>query len=175
MKQDNEKMKPTEMEMNATPLAAPWNPQASERWKRLYAARGGPLMGWLDEEAKARGLQDEELARELCVTTGYLAQLRNGVRDASNVTHDFAAAAAMFLEVPTVAVLVVAGQLRLVDFVRASHFDRWVESTVDAAGAEPVHLACGAVVGPEELRLLPLMVDALHRAAGIHERRRRVS
>jgi transcriptional regulator with XRE-family HTH domain len=175
MEQDNEKMKPTEMETDATPLAAPWNRQTSERWKRLYAAPGGPLMGWLDEEAKARGLQNEDLAHELCVTTGYLAQLRNGVRDVSNVTHDFAAGAAMFLDVPTVVVLVVAGQLRLVDFVCASHFDRWVESTLDASGAEPVHLACGAVVGPEELRLLPMMVEALHRAAGIHERRMRVS
>jgi transcriptional regulator with XRE-family HTH domain len=175
MKQDSEKMKSGEMGTNATPLAAPWDQQTLERWKRLYAAPGGPLMGWLGEEAKARGLRDEDLARELCVTTGYLLQLRNGVREVSNVTHDFAAAAAMFLEVPTVVVLVVAGQLRLVDFVRASHFDRWVESTVDAAGAEPLHLACGAVVGPEELRLLPLMVDALHRAAGIHERRMQVS
>ena len=175
MTKDNENMKTSKLNTNAAPLGAPWSKQASERWKRLYAAPGGPLMGWLFEEAELQGLQVEDLARELCVTKGYLLQLRSGVREAANVSADFAAACAMFLDVPTVVVLVVAGHLKLVDFVRASHFDRWVESTVDAAGADPVHLACGAVVGPEELRLLPLMVEALNGAASIHERRTRVS
>jgi transcriptional regulator with XRE-family HTH domain len=175
MRRDNESMNTNEMAANATPLGAPWSKQASGRWKRLYAAPGGPFMGWLLEEANARGLQIQDVARELCVTTGYLLQLRNGGRETANISHDFAAACAMFLDVPTVVVLIVAGHLQLVDFVRASHFDRWIESTVDAASGDSVELACGAVIGPEELRLLPLMVDALHRAAGIHERRKRAS
>ena len=146
----------------------------SERWKRLYKAPGGPLMGWLLNEAATRGMDLPELACELQVTTGYLLQLRNGVRESQNISHDFGAACAVFLGVPTVVVLIVAGHLKLVDFVCATEFDRWVERTVGTEGEEPMHLACGAQVGPEELRLLPRMVEALHAAASVHETRARL-
>lgn len=146
----------------------------SERWKRFYRAPGGPLLGWLEDEAKKRGLDFAGLARELCVTQGYLAQLRSGIRETANIAHDFAAACAEFLGVPTVVVLVVAGHLKLVDFVSATNFDRWVESTVGHEEAQPVQLACGAQVGAEELRLLPLMVEAMHSAASVHETRARL-
>lgn len=174
MTEDNENMNTNAMTPSAAPLGAPWSKQASERWKRLYAAPGGPLMGWLFEEAETRGLRVQELASELSVTTGYLMQLRNGVREAVHISYDFAVACAMFLEVPTVVVLVLAGRLTLVDFVGASHFERWVESTVGHEEADPVQLACGVQVGPKELRLLPLMVEALHSAASVHERRARL-
>ena len=76
---------------------------------------------------------------------------------------------------PTVVVLVVAEHLKLVDFVCATDFDRWVENTVGQDDAQAVQLACGARVGEEELRLLPLMVKALYGAASIHEKRVRVA
>jgi hypothetical protein len=71
-------------------------------------------------------------------------------------------------------VLIVAGCLRMVDFVCATDFARWVESTVGHESAEPVHLACGARLGLEELRLLPRIVEALHAAASVHETRPRL-
>lgn len=145
----------------------------SERWKRLYRQPGGPLMGWLEEEALKQGMEFAGLARELKVTTGVLSQLRSGIRE--HVSYEFAAGAAVFLGVPTVVVLVVAGHLKLVDFVSATDFDTWVESTVGHDGGEPLQLACGKRVGAEELRLLPLMVEALHAAASIHATRARVS
>lgn len=148
--------------------------RSSDRWKRLYSAPGGPLMGWLVEEATNKGISLAELAAELCVTGGYLGQLRDGIRETANISRDFAAACAMFLQVPMVVVLIVAGHLKLVDFVSATDFDNWVESTVGHDGAEPVHLACGAQLGVEELRPLPRIVEALHAAASVHETRARV-
>jgi transcriptional regulator with XRE-family HTH domain len=146
----------------------------SGRWKRLYDAPGGPLVGWLLDEAAKKGMTLADLGAELRVTTGYLAQLRAGIRESANISHDFAAACAVFLQVPAVVVLIVAGSLRLVDFVCATDFDRWVESTVGHEGAQPVHLACGAQLGIEELRLLPRIVEALHAAASVHETRARL-
>lgn len=143
----------------------------SERWKRLYASPGGPLMGWLLEEAWHRGLDLPGLAHELSVTPGYLAQLRAGVRDCASISREFAAACAAFLQVPAVVVFVLAGQLQLVDFVCASAFDQWVQSVVCDANGEPVQLVCGARLGPEELHLIPAIVAALHTGASIHATR----
>ncbi|WP_427913953.1 hypothetical protein ACPWT1_03060 [Ramlibacter sp. MMS24-I3-19] len=151
------------------------NKQVHERWKRLYAAAGGPLVGWLFEEASNRSWDIADLARELRVTVGYLAQLQAGIRDCANISHDFAAACAVFLQVPAVVVLIVAGQLKLIDFVCATDFDRWVEATVGHEGGEPVHLTCGAQIGAEELRLVPHMVKALSAAASVHETRARAA
>lgn len=147
----------------------------SERWKRIYNEPGGPLMGWLRDEAAKRGMSFSQLATQLYVTVGYLSQLRTGIRKTANISHDFAAACGEFLAVPTVVVLVVAGHLKLVDFVCATDFDRWVENTVGQDDAQAVQLACGARVGEEELRLLPLMVKALYGAASIHEKRARAT
>lgn len=146
----------------------------SERWKRLYAAPGGALMGWLVEHAAGQGMDFAGLAKELRVTVGYLAQLQAGIRDCAAISRDFAAACGVFLGVPAVVVLIVAGQLTLVDLVSASDFDRWVERTVGHDDGEPVHLACGAQVGVEGLRLLPHIVEALQAAASVHARRARM-
>lgn len=148
--------------------------QVSERWKRLYSAPGGPLIGWLWQQAAIKGMDIGGLANELHVTVGYLAQLQSGIRSCADISHDFAAACGVFLQVPAVVVLVVAGRLTLLDCVCATEFDRWVESTVGHEDGEPVHLACGAQVGVEDLRLLPRLVEALHAAASVHGTRARV-
>jgi hypothetical protein len=132
-------------------------------------------MGWLFEECAVRGLQTQDLARELCVTTGYLMQMRSGIRQTANISRDFAANCAVFLNVPTVVVLIIAGHLKLIDFVCATDLERWLESAADHAEVEPVQLRCGTAVGPHELCLLPYIVEALQGAASIHEMRARVS
>ncbi len=114
------------------------------------------------------------LATELRVNVGYLAQLRAGIRECSSISHDFAAACAVFLEVPAVVVLILSGHLKLVDFVCATEFDRWVESTIGHESGQPMQLACGAQVGLEELGLVPQMVRALHAAASVHATRARL-
>lgn len=148
--------------------------RASDRWKRLYTAPGGPLIGWLTEEAENRGMDLMGLATELRVTVGFLAQLRAGIRESANISRDFADACAVFLQVPTVVVLIVSGHLKPVDFLCLTEFDRWVESTIGHESGEPVHLACGAQLGPEELWLVPQMVRALHAAASVHATRARL-
>lgn len=149
--------------------------QVSARWRRLYSAPGGgPLMGWLLDEAANKGMDFGGLAKELHVTMGYLSQLQSGIRDCAEITRDFARAAGVFLQVPAVVVLIVAGQLTLVDCVCATQFDRWVESTIGHEEGQPVHLACGAQVGVDELWLLPKMVEALHAATSVHATRTRV-
>lgn len=86
------------------------------RVRRLYSAPGGPLMGWLLDEALARGHHQQELARQLGVTVGYLHQLRNGLRQVNHISHDFAAACASYLMVPAVVVKLVSGLIRMSDF-----------------------------------------------------------
>lgn len=86
------------------------------RVRRLYSAPGGALMGWLFDEALARGHQQHELSRQLGVTVGYLHQLRNGMRKVNHISHDFAAACATYLMVPTIVVKLVSGQIRMADF-----------------------------------------------------------
>jgi transcriptional regulator with XRE-family HTH domain len=146
----------------------------TDRWRRLYRAPGGPLMGWLLDAAAERGMELPALAQELGVTVGYLAQLHCGMRETANISREFAAVCGVFLAVPAVVVLVVAGHLTLVDFVCATNFERWVHETVSEEGGTPVQLACGAQVGREELRLLPQMVEALYGAASIHAVRARL-
>lgn len=86
------------------------------RVRRLYGAPGGALMGWLFDEAVKRGHQQHELSVQLGVTVGYLHQLRSGVRQVCNISHDFAKACASYLMVPAVVVKLVSGQIRLSDF-----------------------------------------------------------
>jgi hypothetical protein len=86
------------------------------RVRRLYSAPGGALMGWLFDEARARGHQQHDLSKLLGVTVGYLHQLRSGMRQASNISVDFAASCASYLQVPTIVVKLVSGQVRMSDF-----------------------------------------------------------
>ena len=48
-----------------------------ERVERLYAVDGGPLLGWLMDEAQLRGQLLNEMASALGVTYGYINQLRS--------------------------------------------------------------------------------------------------
>jgi|tagenome__1003787_1003787.scaffolds.fasta_scaffold20807172_2 transcriptional regulator with XRE-family HTH domain len=145
-------------------------PESSEqRWSRFYRAEGGPLMGWLLDEAAVRGFELHELARELRVTIGYLAQLHCGLREMQHISREFAAACGVFLGVPAVVVWLLTGHLKLVDLVSASAFERWVEDDYLESGEGAAQLPCGAQLGMEELRLLPVIVKELRKSAGIHE------
>ena len=87
-----------------------------ERVERLYAEDGGPLLGWLIDEAQLRGHLLNEMASALGVTYGYINQLRNGIRKVSHISNEFARSCANYLGVPTVVVKLVSGSISLSDF-----------------------------------------------------------
>lgn len=114
-----------------SPVHPNTNESAEERVRRLYAHQGGPLIGWLLDEARRRGMELQQMAAELGVTYGYIHQLRTGIRRTSSVSHDFASACGAFLGVPTVVVLLLAGFLTMRDFaVRALSEEELVERAV---------------------------------------------
>lgn len=172
MKQNNKSLVGTMLELSSQRTA---RDTPDDRWRRIYRAECGPFMAWLLDEAVSRGMDGPALARELGVTTGYLAQLHNGVRQSASISSDFAAACGVFLGVPAVVVQVVAGRLTLLDFVCATDLDRWVEKLANQGDVEAVQVVGGSTLGLEELWLLPSMVQVLTSVASVHETRARLS
>ena len=92
-------------------------PEAPEkRVERLYDSEGGPLVGWLLDETRQRGMQLRETAALLGVTPGYISQLRSGTRQSACIGQEFAQACARFLGVPTIVIKLIAGRISLADF-----------------------------------------------------------
>ncbi|MEO7032112.1 MAG: hypothetical protein ABI351_01135 [Herbaspirillum sp.] len=87
-----------------------------ERVQRLYNSDGGPLVGWLFDEARRRRQDYKMMARELGVTYGYINQLRTGMRSPAQISQEMAEACGRYLGVPTVVVKLVCGSLRMSDF-----------------------------------------------------------
>jgi hypothetical protein len=96
------------------------NESKSERVDRLYRHKAGPLIGWMFDECRIRGSEIQDLARELSVTTGYLNQLGNGVKKTQDLSHEMCVACARYLHVPAIAVKLVAGVIRMGDFLHPS-------------------------------------------------------
>ena len=94
-----------------------------ERVERLYGAPGGPLMGWLKDEAEKRGQNSRDLARSLGVTHGYVEQLAVGIRHTNTIQQEFADACSRYLDVPTVVVKLLSGNIRMSDFLNRTETD----------------------------------------------------
>ena len=75
------------------------------------------LIEWLHKKARQKEHSAAVLARELGVTYGYLRQLTLGMRELENTDAYFSRACARYLEVPAVVVMLVAGQIKVHDFV----------------------------------------------------------
>jgi hypothetical protein len=101
-----------------------------ERVERLYGAPGGPLMGWLKDEAEKRGQNSRDLARSLGITQGYLEQLEVGIRNTKTIQQEFADACGRYLDVPTIVVKLLSGNIRISDF---SHRGETDEDAIDRA------------------------------------------
>ena len=168
------------------------NESKSERVDRLYRDSGGPLMGWLFDECRLRGCELQDLARELSVTTGFLNQLKNGIRKTQDLSHESCVACARFLHVPAVAVKLVAGVIRISDFLHPNESEehaveraiRHIMSDPQIKKAVPANLAAlpfeakkaVALMYVEvssqdifQLKDLPSIVHWLQRAAVAHD------
>lgn len=99
-----------------------------QRVERIYRSSGGPLMGWLRDEAHKRGQSVGEMAAALGVTYGYVLQLCNGIRKVENLSQDVFVACARYLGVPAVVCKLLAGNIRMADFlVRAESEEEAVD------------------------------------------------
>ncbi len=106
--------KSTSMQQSAS---APEQEAPRARLTRLYSAPGGPLLGWLVDEARRRNQSLTEMATELGVTYGYIVQLRNGHRCCENLSNVVVQAAARYLGVPAIVVKLLAGVINVQDFL----------------------------------------------------------
>ena len=97
---------------------APKDETKAERVERLYRAPGGPLIGLLYDECRLRRQECREMALACGVTYGYINQLRNGIRKTEHISQEFAENCSNYLNLPTIVVKLLAGNIRMSDFLR---------------------------------------------------------
>lgn len=164
----------------------------SERVARLYASPGGPLMAWLIDERHRRGEDYKAMARHLGVTYGYINQLRSGVRRPEHISQEMTLSCARYLGVPPIVVMVVAGKIRMSDFLQPREEEeasvsravqrmlndpairQMLPADVQAMPLEAQRtlvMMYGEVTGHDlfGMRQLPEMVRWLQRAATLHD------
>lgn len=125
--------------------AAPHGESPSERLECLYRHPGGPLLGWLGDEANRKGQSPAEMSRALGVNYGYVLQLCNGIRNVENVSRDFHDVCARYLGVPTIVCKVLSGNIRMSDFLHRADSE---QEAVDRCLRQMMD-------GPERSKLLP--------------------
>lgn len=163
-----------------------------DRVDRCYRDRGGPLLGWLADEARSRGQGVNDMALELGVTGGYIHQLRGGHRHVHHISDGFARACARYLGVPAIVIKLLSGRVSVSDFLSpltdsTTQLDRaWRRMLADPSVRErlPVDLdslsdeARKALVlmyvevSQQDLvgvRQLPMLLAYLQRAAVVHD------
>lgn len=146
----------------AATAAAELSEHAEERVRRLYAGEGGPLVQWLLDEARRRRMDLCDMAKEVGVTYGYIAQLRAGIRQSSQISRDFARGCAAFLGVRPIVVMLVSGAIDMRDFaVRALSEEELVERALRRMQDDP-HLRASVPVdfsqlNPEGKKALALL------------------
>jgi transcriptional regulator with XRE-family HTH domain len=100
---------------------------------------GSTLLAWLLKTANARGHKLHELAAQLGVTYGYIAQLRSGQRKTIHISQQFVETCAKYLQVPSIAIKVASGQIAARDFVfPADDFERRLDSALEHIQSDPL-------------------------------------
>ena len=109
---------------------------------------GSALLKLIYEEGFRRGLNITEIADEIEVSYGYMAQLRNGLRSVPHVSDEVLQNIATFLQVPRFTVLLAAEKIKLSDFYEPNTLEHSIEvALVDMAldpqwaGIIPVSIA----------------------------------
>jgi len=96
-------------------------------------------LGWMFDEARKRAMPLNEMAAALGVTYGYINQLMNSVRKTEDMSHDFCVKVARWLGVPTISVKIVAGVVRLSDFLQpAESEESAIERAIDHIQGDPI-------------------------------------
>lgn len=123
-------------ETEATGSRVPWTGGLSDE---ELTRPGGALMAALLYRANQLGHQLQEMAVELNVTYGYIAQLRGGHRLPENVSDDFVNAAAAYLGVPRMTVLMLCGRVKPDDVMLQKHnIAQQIPAAMDLIHQDPV-------------------------------------
>jgi transcriptional regulator with XRE-family HTH domain len=125
----------------------------AERVTRLYSALGGPLIGLLFDECRLRRQEFREMAECCGVTYGYINQLRNGLRPIEQISQEFAENCAAYLNLPTIVVKLLAGSIRMSDFL---HKNETEEEVLDRALRQMMGDTKVRCALPAEPKLLPI-------------------
>jgi transcriptional regulator with XRE-family HTH domain len=93
------------------------------RLKRLYQHPGGPLVGWLMDDAEVRGHGKQALAERLGIDVAALSQLETG--EAAELLRDreFVKQVAGYLHVPPITARLLAGDFDIRDFSTRAETD----------------------------------------------------
>lgn len=122
-----------------------------ERVMHCYRHPGGPLLGWLADEAKRRGHTGQAMAECLGVTAGYIHQLRTGHRHLCNISDLFARSCARYLGVPPIVVKLLAGRIAVSDFLNP-----------EVSEAELIERGFRSMLGDSSVReLMPIDLEVL--------------
>lgn len=122
-----------------------------ERVMNCYRHPGGPLLGWLADEAKRRGQTGQAMAESLGVTAGYIHQLRTGHRHLCNISDAFPRACARYLGVPPIVVKLLAGRIAVADFLNP-----------EVSEEELIERGFRSMLGDSSVReLMPIDLEAL--------------
>lgn len=135
----------------ATGLDTTQEQQQRARVLGCYRFAGGPLLGWLADEARRRGHTGIAMTEELGVTVGYIHQLKSGHRQLAHISDVFARACARYLGVPPIVVKLLAGRVSVADFLSPT-----------ASEPQAIERAFRAMLDDPAVRqLLPLNIDQL--------------
>lgn len=118
---------------NVLPLKRPSKPKSAQSASQsLPSAKR--LVDALERKAHDLGQDLTQVANELKVTHGFLAQLKSGVRPASTLSDEFTAACAKYLEISRFEVLMLAERITIYDMFPFPK-DAATKETLDAVCA----------------------------------------
>ena len=124
-----------QFEQNPAPLS---DETKSQRVERIYRTPGGPVIGWLLDEARRRNSTLNDMAAELGVTYGYINQLRTGFRSTENLSQALCSSIARYLGTCTVVIKLLANQIKMSDFsFRAESEEAMVDRAMRALQDDP--------------------------------------
>ena len=93
------------------------------RLKRLYQHPGGPLVGWLLDDAEIRGHSKDALAERLGIDVEALTRLEMGEPAELLRDREFVRKVAVYLHVPAITARLVAGDFDIRDFSTRAETD----------------------------------------------------
>ncbi|WP_031407668.1 helix-turn-helix transcriptional regulator [Thiomonas sp. FB-Cd] len=118
-------------------------PRFSDAWsgtvdEKQLKRPGGVLMAALVRCAAERGQSISQLAEKLGYSYPYINLLMSGLRKVDQISDDFAGACAVYLRVPRLTVLMMAGRLKPDDFFEMGRFGaRMLEPAMQYIANDP--------------------------------------